>query len=125
MRTLQVSEQDRLEITRLEEAMWRGETRFDLMFQETRFAPDFFEFGRSGRVYSRKQIILSEAGEIQAKLPLENLSIRLLDENTAHVTYNSHVEYNGVVEHARRSSIWSRGEQGWVMRFHQGTPYVP
>lgn len=125
MRTLQVSEQDRLEITRLEEAMWRGETRFDLMFQETRFAPDFFEFGRSGRVYSRKQIILSEAGEIQAKLPLENLSIRLLDENTAHVTYNSHVEYNGVVEHARRSSIWSRGEEGWVMRFHQGTPYVP
>lgn len=105
--------------------MWRGETRFDLMFQETRFAPDFFEFGRSGRVYSRKQIILSEAGEIQAKLPLENLSIRLLDENTAHVTYNSHVEYNGVVEHARRSSIWSRGEEGWVMRFHQGTPYVP
>lgn len=125
MRTLQVSEQDRLEITRLEEAMWRGETRFDLMFQETRFAPDFFEFGRSGRIYSRKQIILSEAGEIQAKLPLENLSILLLDENTAHVTYNSHVEYNGVVEHARRSSIWSRGEEGWVMRFHQGTPYVP
>lgn len=105
--------------------MWRGETRFDLMLQETRFAPDFFEFGRSGRVYSRKQIILSEAGEIQAKLPLENLSIRLLDENTAHVTYNSHVEYNGVVEHARRTSIWSRGEEGWVMRFHQGTPYVP
>lgn len=125
MRTLQVTEQDRLEITRLEEAMWRGETRFDRMFLETRFAPDFFEFGRSGRLYSRKEIILREAGEIQAKLPLENLSIRLLDDNTAHVTYNSHVEYNGVVEHARRSSIWSRGEEGWVMRFHQGTPYVP
>lgn len=125
MRTLEVSEEDRLEITRLEEAMWRGETRFDLIFQETRFAPDFFEFGRSGRVYSRKQIILSDTGEIKAKLPLEDLSIRLLDEKTAHVTYNSHVEYDGVVEHARRSSIWSRVEEGWVMRFHQGTPYEP
>ena len=102
MRTLQVTEQDRLEITRLEEAMWRGETRFDRMFLETRFAPDFFEFGRSGRVYSRKEIFLSEAGEIQVKLWLENLSIRLLDENTAHATYNSQLEYNGVVEHAEK-----------------------
>jgi hypothetical protein len=48
---LQLSEEDKLEITRLEEAMWREETRFDLNFQRTRFAQDFFEFGRSGRVY--------------------------------------------------------------------------
>jgi len=29
------------------------------------------------------------------------------------------------IEHARRSSIWSRTGDGWVMRFHQGTLYVP
>lgn len=51
MRPLQLSEEDKLEITRPEEAMWRAETRFDLNFQRTRFAQDFFEFGRSGRVY--------------------------------------------------------------------------
>jgi hypothetical protein len=39
------------------------------------------------------------------------------------VTYNSHVEHDGVVAHARRSSIWTRTAEGWVMRFHQGTPY--
>jgi hypothetical protein len=121
----QLSEEDKAEITRLEEAMWRGETRFNLMFQETRFAPDYFEVGRSGRVYERRQLIFSETREIRARLPLEDLSIRLLDENTAQVTYNSHVVCDGVVEHARRSSIWSRGKQGWVMRFHQGTPYEP
>jgi len=125
MRPLQLSEEDRAEITRLEEAMWRGETRFDLRFQESRFAPDFFEFGRSGRVYERRQLIFSETREIRARLPLEDLSIRLLDENTVQVTYNSHVECDGSVEHARRSSIWSRDKQGWVMRFHQGTPYEP
>jgi hypothetical protein len=123
MRTLELSENDRLEITRLEEAMWRGETRFDQKFQETRFALDFLEFGRSGRVYERCQLIFSEMRQIRARLPLDDLKIRLLDVNTLQVTYNSHVEYDGVVEHARRSSIWSRGEQGWVMRFHQGTPY--
>jgi hypothetical protein len=122
---LQLSEEDKLEITRLEEAMWREETRFDLNFQRTRFAQDFFEFGRSGRVYQRQQLFLNERWKIRATLPLDDLRIRLLDENTAQVTYNSHVEHNGVVEHARRSSIWSREEQGWVIRFHQGTPYEP
>jgi hypothetical protein len=122
---LQLSEEDKLEITRLEEAMWREETRFDLNFQRTRFAQDFFEFGRSGRVYQRQQLFLNERRKIRATLPLDELRIRLLDENTAQVTYNSHVEHNGVVEHARRSSIWSREEQGWVIRFHQGTPYEP
>ena len=29
----------------------------------------------------------------------------------------------GVVYHARRSSIWSRAGAGWLLRFHQGTPF--
>ena len=93
MRPLQLSEEDKLEITRPEEAMWRAETRFDLNFQRTRFAQDFFEFGHSGRVYQRQQLILNERGEIRATLPLDVLNIRLLDENTAQVTDNSHVEH--------------------------------
>jgi hypothetical protein len=34
----------------LEESLWKSKTRFDLYHQEKVFAPDFFEFGRSGRV---------------------------------------------------------------------------
>jgi len=60
---------------------------------------------------------------IDATLPLPAFRIRLLDPDTAQITYNSAVTYDGVVEHARRSSIWSRTENGWVLRFHQGTPY--
>jgi len=105
--------------------MWREATRYDLAFQERRFAQDFIEFGRSGRVYSRKQAICTDSQRIQALLPLPNLSIRLLDTNTAQVTYDSHVTHDGTVEYAHRSSIWSRIDGIWVMRFHQGTPYVP
>ena len=123
--SLVVSEEDRAMLTQLEENMWREVTRFDIRFQETFFAPDFLEFGRSGRVYTRDQVIRNVAQPIQAVLPLPDLAIRLLDENTAQLTYNSAVTYDGVVEHARRSSIWSRRKDGWVMRFHQGTPYVP
>jgi hypothetical protein len=118
-----LSEEDRAILTRLEEDMWREVTRFDRTFQERRFAADFFEFGRSGRVYTRDRIIQLDSQPIHAVLPLPNLAIRLLDKNTAQITYNSHVDREGIIEYARRSSIWSRTESGWVMRFHQGTPY--
>jgi hypothetical protein len=114
---------DKAELTRLEEAMWRAETRFDLAFQEARFAPDFVEFGRSGRVYNRAQIIRTDKHPIEASL--HNLRLLKLDENTVLVTYNSVAVFDGVHEHARRSSIWCRSPAGWVMRFHQGTPYDP
>lgn len=103
--------------------MWRAESRFDLAFQEERFAADFVEFGRSGRVYRRADAIRRSGQAIAAKLPLPNMEIKMIDACTALVTYDSEVVYDGVVERAHRSSIWSHTVQGWVMRFHQGTPY--
>ena len=61
---------------------------------------------------------------IDATIPLPNLTVRMLDENTAQVTYDSAVMYDGAVEYAHRSSIWSRTTHGWAMRFHQGTPFA-
>ena len=118
-----LSLEDKTELIRLEEAMWRSDTRFDLAFQEARFAQDFVEFGRSGRVYSRAEIICTEKQPIEATLPLPGLTFRQLDKDTVLLTYNSEAVYDGLREHARRSSIWSRTPSGWVMRFHQGTPY--
>ena len=116
---------DQIELERLEKAMWQQTHRFDLGFQEARFASDFFEFGRSGRVYSRAQAIRTDSQPIAARLPLANLRFRVLDVHTVQLTYDSAAEYDGVMEYARRSSIWYRGPTGWVMRFHQGTPFEP
>jgi hypothetical protein len=120
----ELSEEDCRALMRLEEAMWREETRFDKAFMERALAPDFFEFGRSGRTYTRQQILDFPREPIAAQLPLENFRVRLLDANTAQLTYNSKVRYEGVVESGRRSSIWSRSGDTWVLRFHQGTPYA-
>jgi hypothetical protein len=122
---LEISKEDRALLTRLEEDMWREETRFDIRFMERALAPDFFEFGRSGRTYTRKQSLAVPRQPTEAVLPLPNLMIRLIDEDTAQITYDSAVTYDGIVEHGHRSSIWSRTPDGWVMRFHQGTPYAP
>lgn len=121
----ELSEQDWQALTRLEEALWREETRLDVAFMDRALAPDFFEIGRSGRTYTRQQTLDVSREPIDAKLPLPNLQIRPLDADTAQVTHNSEVRYAGVVEFGRRSSIWSRSGDAWVLRFHQGTPYVP
>ena len=120
-----IDERDRTTLARLEEAMWRPETRYERAFQEAHFAADFVEFGRSGRIHARAQVIRTDRTELRARLPLPNLEVRLLTTDAAQVTYDSEVEFEGVVEFARRSSLWTRTPAGWVMRFHQGTPYEP
>lgn len=125
MATPELSIADATELRRLEEAMWRAETRFDRAFQEAHFADDFVEFGRSGRVYGRRDIIRTDGHPIEASLPLPDFAVRVLAEGVVLVTYNSAVVYDGQTEYTRRSSIWSRKGSDWVMRFHQGTPYKP
>ena len=118
-----LSAQDQRDLVLLEHAMWNEETRFDLAFQEAKFAPDFLEFGRSGRTYSRSQVIRTDRSPIDAQL--SNLQLRELDSSTAQVTYVSRARFGEEVEYAHRSSIWTRGATGWQMRFHQGTPFDP
>jgi hypothetical protein len=120
---MELSVEEREQLQRLEEELWREETRFDSAYMERVIAADFFEFGRSGRVYQRSDTLSAPRQPIAAVIPLSDFKARLLSQDVAQVTYNSQVTYNGVVEKARRSSIWSRTADGWGLRFHQGTPY--
>lgn len=105
----------------LEESMWKPETRFNKDYLEKTLASDFFEFGRSGRIYTKEITMSAPKQEIKATLPLKNFQIKLIDKNTALVTYVSEVQYE-VLELTNRSSIWSKTSSSWQMRFHQGTP---
>jgi hypothetical protein len=110
-------------LVRLEESLWQAESRFDRAHLERVLAPDFYEFGRSGRVYTRRQTLAAEPGPIDARLPLRNLCFRMLDVNTAQLTYDSQEGLDGELLHTHRSSIWTRTPQGWQLRYHQGTPF--
>lgn len=122
---MEVSVADQNTLERLEEELWQEDTRFNKQRMEEIIANDFFEFGRSGQIYQRQQTLDVSTQVLKAVLPLPEFRVRWLSENTAQTTYNSAVEYDGEVEYARRSSIWSRTESGWVLRFHQGTPFYP
>ena len=119
---MELSQQDRDTLEGLEEELWREETRFDEKRMSEVIAPDFFEFGQSGRIYKREDTLAFPRRPIDAVFPLPDFRARLLDEDVAQVTYNSAVTHDGIVQRARRSSIWSRTTGGWVLRFHQGTP---
>lgn len=118
-----VSTRDQRDLALLEHAMWSEATRFDRAFQEARFAADFMEFGRSGRTYTRSQIIRTDRSPIDANL--KNLQVRELDASTALVTYESEARFGEEIEYALRSSIWSRAANEWGIRFHHCTPLCP
>jgi len=120
---MELSRHDRDALERLEEELWREETRYDERRMREIIAPDFLEFGRSGRVYRLEDTLAIPRRPIEAVLPLPDFRARLLHPDVAQVTYNSAVTYDGIVQRARRSSIWSRTPSGWALRFHQGTPY--
>jgi len=50
---MELSNTDRQDLERLEEGLRRTEVRFDLQRMDGILAEDFFEFGRSSRIYAR------------------------------------------------------------------------
>ena len=105
----------------LEESLWRSETRFDRTLMESVFAQDFYEFGRSGRLHSREASLDLEQEPIEVVLPLPDFEVRMISREVAQATYTSLEMHEGALLKGRRSSIWSRKESDWELRFHQGT----
>jgi hypothetical protein len=111
-------------IRALEESLWRSKTRFSRELMDKTFAEDFFEFGRSGRRYGRDEMFFDKSApeDINATLPLPEFHARHITDDVVQVTYVSEVVYDGTILKGNRSSIWSRTEGTWQLRFHQGTP---
>ena len=105
----------------LELTLWRSETRYDRALMEQTFAPDFREFGRSGRRYSRDDLLPGgESHPIDATL--HDLTVTEIRPDVALVTYRSELRRSTGTDWANRSSLWDRASGRWQLRFHQGTP---
>jgi hypothetical protein len=90
-------------------------------------AEDFIEFGSSGRVYNKAQVIEAlrhEPPDIKARVSLVDFSARRLASDVILVTYRT-LQSGGLEVPAGsrlRSSIWKSIDGRWQMVFHQGTP---
>ncbi len=91
-------------------------------------ADDFVEFGRSGRVYNKPQIISRHSGElVTGALPVAKLGdfvARPLAPDAMLLTYRAteRAGEGAASSDSRRCSIWQLIGGRWQLIFHQGTP---
>lgn len=107
------------ELALLDPAVRRSRRRVSALL-----ARDFVEFGSSGRVWPRSEILALLATEDYEPPALDDFACRRIGKDTVLVTYRTvHTKTKtGTQQAALRSSIWHKEEKGWRMRFHQGTP---
>ena len=85
-------------------------------------ADNFREFGSSGRVYNKSEILAYLQEEPPASITLSHFEVMLLSPDVALVTYESQRQQTGLsAVRARRSSLWMLESTGWRIVFHQGT----
>ena len=108
----------------LEESLLDAAVRRDGDRLRKLLAEDFLEFGSSGRVWTRRSIIDLLATEMNFFPPaIEEFRCSFLTDNVALVTYRTvrADAKSGEQLVSLRSSVWTRQDGEWRMRFHQGT----
>lgn len=80
-------------------------------------ADDFFEFGRSGRRWTRPEIVDMLVRGDEQDLEIDRFEIHQQSPDVVLVTYRSRGEGG-----AWRSSLWTHRDSRWQLVFHQGTP---
>ena len=78
---------------------------------------EFREFGSSGRVFTRDEIVDLLAAEASREITLHDFRCEAISSDVALVTYRSSSESGEVL----RSSLWVCRDGRWRMLFHQGT----
>ncbi len=105
----------------LEEQLFDPATRHNPEAVAEHLADNFREFGSSGRVFTKQQIIADLAAESTREISLTAFHCELIAPETALVTYCATSIANGKTTVSLRSSLWQFSSDRWQMIFHQGT----
>ncbi len=120
----------------LENFLFDPVARRDIAAVSNLLAEEFREFGSSGRIYTKLDILAELSTEQPVIITLSDFTCEIASPTTALVTYKSLSSHeNRAPTQALRSSLWvlrplasqfSRGseeEAAWQMLFHQGTRF--
>ncbi len=108
-------------VTELELKLLNSVTGKNLGELESLLAPEFFEFGSSGKVWERKDILKTLSDEKPEAIEASDFNVVSLSENIMLVTYRAARTSDIGVTQALRSSIWKNRNDRWQLIFHQGT----
>ncbi|HSU01496.1 MAG TPA: RNase H family protein [Nocardioides sp.] len=106
---------DEEQVVAQERALLTDAVRSDRAAVATLLHPDWQEVGRSGRLWSRAEV-LEEIGPIDP-MELDVLSVDRVGDDTILLLWRA----SGDGRSTLRSSLWVRSGGAWQQRFHQGT----
>lgn len=108
------------ELHALEQRLLDPAVRADPAQVRALLAPDFLEFGASGRVFDRDAIVATLASEgPRQPRAMRGFKVRLLAPGAALTLWR--VKRDDGIE-TLRSTIWQQQPDGrWLIAFHQGT----
>lgn len=111
------------QLRKLEEKLLEPEPRRDDAFLSEVLADEFREFGSSGRIFNKEQIIQLLRTEKFSGSVLSEFGASALGEGAVLVTYltASSSPVSGSPASVLRSSVWIYRDGRWQMLFHQGT----
>ncbi len=105
-----------------EELLLANGVRTDAQKVSSLLAPEFREYGSSGRPYSKTEIIDQLQSEPSTDLFLRDFEIQHLCGQAILATYRAVKQAPGSLPvESLRSSIWVYRDEHWQMLFHQGT----
>jgi hypothetical protein len=107
----------------LEERLLQPALRKSAQVVADLLADEFIEFGSSGRVFNKQQIIENLQNEPPTQRAIVEFNTSVLAAGVVLVTYRM-VKYNLAGEepaYSLRSSIWKLIDDRWKIVFHQGT----
>jgi hypothetical protein len=110
-------------LRQLEERLLQPEVRKSAQEVADLLADAFIEFGSSGRVFDKRQIIQGLQHEPMMQRSLREFQTAILAQGVILVRYRA-IRQNardGEPTHSLRGSIWKLIDGRWQMVFHQGT----
>ena len=104
-------------LRKLETDLLRPEVRRSPEAVSSLLAEEFCEFGSSGRIYTRREVVEMLPAESAGSVSVSDFSVTSLAAGVALVRYRAD-SGNSV---SLRSSVWVMRDGRWQMVFHQGT----
>jgi len=114
-------------LLQLEQRLLSQAIRGDVEEISRLLADDFVEFGASGNIWSKAEVVEQLPHQPFTQRTISHFTVKPLSEHTVLVTYRCHNIIIGLCSpsDSLRSSIWRKQGEQWRMVFHQGTLVYP
>lgn len=107
----------------LELSLLNSEVRTSVEKLNALIADDFIEYGSSGLIYDKENILERLPNGLSPSYNLYDFQYINLSENIIQTRFKTNrINLDNTVTMSLRSSLWRKSGNDWQIFFHQGTP---